>query len=79
MLEIPVEPHRVVAPCVNVTVPVGSTVPDGGFTVAVKVTAWLTDEETGSDDTKVVMAAVLPTVTVSGADVTGPVKFASPE
>ena len=58
--------------------PVGSTVPDGGFTVAVKVTAWLTDEETGSDDVKVVVAGVLPTDSVNVGDVTGPVKFVSP-
>jgi hypothetical protein len=57
---------------------VGSTVPDGGFTVAVKVTVWLTDEETGCDDTKVVIAAVLPTDSVN-VFVTGPVKLLSPE
>jgi hypothetical protein len=44
--------------------PVGSTVPDGGFTVAVNVTVWFTTDPVGSDEINVVTAAVLPTVSV---------------
>jgi len=44
VFEIVTALQRTVPPVVsvNVTFPVGSTVPDTGFTVAVKVTGWFT-------------------------------------
>jgi hypothetical protein len=61
---------------VNVTLPVGRTDPDDGFTVAVNVTVWFTDA-VGKDDTTVTTGAVFPTDSVI---VVWPatVKFGSP-
>ena len=68
--------HSCVAPWVNVTLPVGTTVPDVACTVAVKVTGWFTDGEAGTDP-KVVVAAALPTVSVMVVGA-ATVKFVSP-
>jgi hypothetical protein len=65
-----------VAPWVNVTLPVGTTVPAGAVTVAVKVTAWFTSGEAG-EDPSAVSAATLFTVSVTVAG-EATVKFASP-
>ena len=61
----------------KVTLPVGSTEPDEGFTVAVNVTVWFTDA-VGEEDTTVTTGAVFPTnsVIVGGL---ATVKFVSPE
>jgi hypothetical protein len=69
--------QRVVAPCVKVTLPVGSTsVPDAGFTVAVKVVGWFTTGEAGEEES-VVAAVALPTVSVM-VPAAAAVKFESP-
>jgi hypothetical protein len=48
---------------VNVTLPVGRTVPDAGLTVAVNVTVWFTTAF-GTEETTVTTGAVFPTVSV---------------
>jgi hypothetical protein len=65
-----------VAPWVNVTLPVGTTVPVGAVTVAVKVTAWFTAGEAGADPSAV-SAATLFTVSVTVAG-EATVKLVSP-
>lgn len=69
LLNVPVP--RLVPPSKNVIVPVA---PAGA--IAVKVTGWLTTEGL-RDDVTVSVAAVLPTVTVTGGEVAG-LLFASP-
>jgi hypothetical protein len=59
--------QRVVAPCVNVTLPVGCTaVPEDGATVAEKVTVWFTDAD-GSEDANVMDTPPLVTISVTVA------------
>lgn len=68
--------QRVVLPCMKVTLPVGRTVPDGGVTVAVKVTCWFTAAE-GGEDVRAIRAALLVTVSVN-VEGAATVKFESP-
>ena len=56
--------HSVVPPCMNVTVPVGTTEPDDAVTVAVRVAVWFTSGDVGMD-VSVVTATPEPLFTVS--------------
>ena len=67
---------KVVAPSLNVTVPVGVTKPDTCVTAAVNVTDWPNTEGL-TDELTVVVALPLLTVCVKSVDVL-PVKFPSP-